>query len=62
MALQDGTVAVYKRTGVTTTLVGAVVIPTSGAGSWSPGTGGGRIGMQLPNGGRVDDFVGQNVP
>jgi hypothetical protein len=59
MALADGTVAVYKN-GVL--IPGAVVvIPTTGTGSWAQATGGGRIGMQLPSGARVDNFVGQTV-
>ncbi len=39
LAYGDGTVYVYKTSGAITTLVGSVTIPTSGAGSWAPGTG-----------------------
>lgn len=58
VALNDGSVNVYKNT----TLIGVVQIPTSGAGAWTQGTGGGRIGMQLSSGQRVDTFSGGNVP
>ncbi len=63
MALADGTVAVYKNG----TLIanGTVVIPTTGLPPiipWTQGTGGGRVGMQLPANARVNDFVGRNVP
>jgi hypothetical protein len=63
-ALADatGTVFVWKTTGATTTFVGGTAIPTSGAGAWTQGTGGGRIGVQLPTGGRVDNFSGATVP
>jgi uncharacterized repeat protein (TIGR01451 family) len=49
----NGTVLVWKTTGATTTLVGYVA---------STFTGTGRIGMQLPNGARVDNFAGGTVP
>ena len=52
-----GTVNVYKTTGSTTTPVATVTIP--GAGFW---TGTGRIGLQLPNGARVDNFGGGTTP
>ena len=55
-----GTVNVYKTSGAITTLVGTVTIPTAGAGAWT-GTGG-RIGIQLPTGVRVDNFSGGTVP
>ncbi|RFO95084.1 hypothetical protein DIC66_20215 [Rhodoferax lacus] len=48
-----GLVTVWKTTGTTNTLLGTA--PTSF-------TAGGRIGLQLPNGGRVDDFAGGTVP
>ena len=56
-AYADGTVNVYKTTGVTTTEVGSVTI--AGPGFW---TGTGRIGMTLPFSARVDNFSGQTVP
>jgi uncharacterized repeat protein (TIGR01451 family) len=49
----DGTLNVYKTSGVTTTLLGSVN---------STFTGTGRIGIQLPQGQRVDDFKGGNAP
>ena len=57
VALDTGTVNVYKTTGATTTVVGAVTIP--GAGFW---TGTGRIGILLPANARVDDFRGATLP
>jgi len=39
-----------------------VAIPTSGIGSWTPGTGGGRIGLGLPTNARVDNFSGGTLP
>jgi uncharacterized repeat protein (TIGR01451 family) len=50
-----GLVSIYKTTGATTTLVGTRQLPTSG-GSTFPG--GGRIGMQVPTNGRIDNFSG----
>ena len=44
---------VYKNA----TLIGAVRIPTTGTGAWTQGTGGGRIGILLPNGQRIDNFA-----
>lgn len=63
-ALADatGTVSVWKTTGATTTFIGSIAIPTSGTGAWTQATGGGRIGMMLPVGGRVDNFAGGTVP
>jgi hypothetical protein len=58
----NGTVSVWKTSGATTTFLGSVSIPTSGSGAWTQGTGGGRIGMQLPAGARVDNFAGATVP
>ena len=58
----NGTVSVWKTSGTTTTFLGSVSIPTSGPGAWTQGTGGGRIGMQLPAGARVDNFAGGTVP
>ncbi len=60
-AYGDGSVYVFKTTGATTTLLGSVAIPTIGTGAWTQGTGGGRIGMQLPIGQRVDNFSGGTV-
>jgi hypothetical protein len=63
VAAPDGTVYVYKTAGSTTTLVGVVSIPTSGGqGSWSPGAGGGRIGVLLPLNARIDNFQGGTLP
>ena len=63
-AVADGTgaVSVYKTSGATTTAVGSVAIPTSGTGAWTQGTGGGRIGIQLPISQRIDDFAGGTLP
>jgi uncharacterized repeat protein (TIGR01451 family) len=58
-ALADGLGNVFLfRTngGGTTTYVGVVAIPIVGASAWAPATGGGRIGLQIPVGQRVDDF------
>jgi uncharacterized repeat protein (TIGR01451 family) len=52
-----GTVSVWKTSGASTTFLGSVTIP--GSGFW---TGTGRIGLQLPNGARIDDFRGGNLP
>jgi uncharacterized repeat protein (TIGR01451 family) len=57
-----GTVAVWKTSGATITFLGSVTIPTSGAGSWTQGAGGGRIGLNLPTGARVDNFSGATLP
>jgi hypothetical protein len=62
VARANGTVEVYKTAGATTSLVGSVIIPTTGGGAWTQGASGGRIGMQLPNGARVDNFSGGTVP
>ncbi len=62
VAYADGTVNVYRTSGATTTEIGSVTIPTAGAGAWTQGTGGGRIGIQLPATGRVDNFSGGTVP
>jgi hypothetical protein len=58
VALADGSVFVYQNA----SQIGTVLIPTAGAGSWTQGTAGGRIGMQLPTNQRVDDFKGATVP
>jgi hypothetical protein len=49
-----GVVSVWKNTA----FVGSVSLPNVAA--WTSGTG--RIGMQLPNGARVDNFSGGSVP
>jgi hypothetical protein len=55
VANADGSVDVWKTTGPTTTYVGS-----------SPATavftGTGRIGIQMPNGSRIEDFAGATVP
>jgi hypothetical protein len=56
IALNNGQVFVYKTVGATTTVVGAATVPAP----WSTGVG--RIGMQVPNGARVDNFRGAVVP
>jgi hypothetical protein len=57
-----GLVLVYKTVGTTVTLVGTVSIPTTGTGSFPGATGTGRIGIRLPNDGRVDNFSGGIIP
>jgi hypothetical protein len=57
VANPDGSVEVWRNT----TYIGRVAIPTSGAGSFPLGTGGGRIGMIVPATARVDNFRGGNV-
>jgi len=52
----NGNVFVWKTSGSVTTFVGGVTI--TGAGFW---TGTGRIGIQLQNNARVDDFRGGTV-
>jgi hypothetical protein len=58
VANADGSVDVWQNT----TFIGHVIIPTVGVGAWTQGTAGGRIGIQLPAGARVDNFSGQTVP
>lgn len=55
IAQTDGTVTVFRTAGATTTLIGTRSVPGA------VGTGGGRIGFQLTNNGRIDDFRGGNV-
>jgi hypothetical protein len=63
LAGPTGTVSVWRTTAANvTTFVGSVPIPTTGAGAWTQGTGGGRVGLLLPIGARVDDFAGGTVP
>jgi uncharacterized repeat protein (TIGR01451 family) len=57
VALDTGTVNVYKTSAATTSVVGAVTIP--GAGFW---TGTGRIGLLLPANARIDNFSGATLP
>jgi hypothetical protein len=53
---------VWKTTAAAvTTFVGSIAIPTTGAGAWTQGTGGGRIGIMLPTNARVDNFSGGTV-
>jgi hypothetical protein len=63
-AYADGTVNVFRTAvgGAPTTLVGTVTVPITGPGAWTWGSGGGRIGMQMPIGQRVDDFAGGTLP
>ncbi|MEO5899789.1 MAG: DUF11 domain-containing protein, partial [Ilumatobacteraceae bacterium] len=55
-------VTVYKTVGTTTTAIGTASIPITGAGSFAQAALTGRIGFQLPSGGRVDDFAGGTQP
>ena len=57
IAYDNGSVSVWKNG----QLVGVVRIPTSGSGAWTQGTGGGRIGIRLPAGSRIDNFRGGTV-
>jgi uncharacterized repeat protein (TIGR01451 family) len=57
-AYANGNVYIYRNG----TFAGVVTIPTSGPGAWTQGTSGGRIGILLPNGARVDDFRGATIP
>lgn len=56
VAKADGTVEIF----VNDRLVGVVKLPLKGTGAWAAG-GGGRIGMQLPRGTKVDYFAGGTV-
>jgi hypothetical protein len=58
----NGLVSVYRTVGTTTTVVGTVQIQTTGTGSFPLATGGGRIGFQVPEGARVDNFSGWTLP
>ncbi len=62
VALQTGAVTVYRTRAGVSTVIGTVTIPTAGAGAWTQGTGGGRIGIRLPGGARIDNFGGGTVP
>ena len=56
-AYSDGMVAVYSINGATTTFVGSVQLPTTGANTWTSGTG--RIGMRFGTiGSTADTFRG----
>jgi uncharacterized repeat protein (TIGR01451 family) len=63
VANANGSVDVWKTTAANvTTFLGRVAIPTSGPGAWTQGTGGGRIGLMLPTGARIDNFSGGTLP
>jgi hypothetical protein len=62
IAYADGVVHVYKTSASSTTEIGNIAIPTAGAGAWTQGTGGGRVGMILSAGQRIDDFKGGSLP
>lgn len=53
-----GLVSVWRTRGATTVLVGSIQLPNNAL--WN--TGGGRIGISLPTGARVDNFSGGTVP
>jgi hypothetical protein len=53
-----GQVIVWKTAGATTTQVGTVQLPNNVL--WT--SGGGRVGLRLVNGARVDNFAGATVP
>jgi len=53
-----GLVSVWRTRGTTTVYAGSVQLPNVAL--WT--TGGGRIGMSLANGNRVDDFSGGTLP
>jgi hypothetical protein len=55
-----GMVYIWRTSGATTTFVGSVALPTTGANAWTTGTG--RIGFQLPTSARVDNFRGGSLP
>jgi hypothetical protein len=54
MVDQTGTVYVWKTAGAVTTFIGSRTLPVNAL--WT--TAGGRIGIQLPVLGRVDNFAG----
>jgi hypothetical protein len=54
----NGVAIVWKTTGATTTFLGSAQLPNNAL--WT--TGGGRIGMHLLAGARVDNFAGGNAP
>jgi|GEM_PF-120830 len=56
-----GVVSIWKTSGATTTFIGNVSIPTSGVVGWTQGTGGGRIGILMPTGARIDDFAAASL-
>jgi hypothetical protein len=56
-----GLVTVWRTTAANvTTFIGAVQLPTTGANAFT--TGAGRVGIQVPTNGRVDNFAGGTVP
>lgn len=61
-AMVDAAGVVYVWKNSTSAPIGSVSIPTSGPGSFSQASGTGRIGVQLPNGARVDNFAGGTLP
>jgi uncharacterized repeat protein (TIGR01451 family) len=62
VAYEDGSVYVYKTSASVTTTLGVASITTSGPGAWTQATGGGRMGIVLPTGARIDNFAGGTVP
>ena len=58
-ALADGLGNVFlfrTNSSGNTAYIGVVAIPIVGASAWAPANGGGRVGLQVPVGQRVDDF------
>ena len=59
-----GLVSVWKTSGATTTFLGSIQLPTTGANAWTTGTG--RIGIQLQststNTKAIDNFAGGTLP
>ncbi len=62
IARGTGTVYVYKTSGAVTTIRRQRHDPDRRRRCMDTGTGGGRIGVQLPTGVRVDDFSGGTLP
>lgn len=60
LADANGVVAVWRTRGAVNTYIGQAAIPATGSLAFVAG--GGRIGMQLPPNGRVDDYSGATVP
>jgi hypothetical protein len=57
---QTGVVYLWKTTAANVTTAIGNATPVASGTLWS--TGGGRIGVQLPNGARIDNFRGGDVP
>jgi large repetitive protein len=55
-----GLASVWKTSGTTTTFLGSVQLPTTGANAFTTGTG--RVGFYLPPNARIDNFGGSAVP